>query len=136
VKSSAARPVAELLSRLGLGCVEKIDAVLQSMRLEREDAHDHRRRVSTIDEWPETGQGSERFGLKYERLTGREMIASGIPPQVLAHIGAGADPMPPPMRFDDIFTLRCGDALIWGSVETGCLVFFGDPAIAYSIDRC
>ena len=44
--------------------------------------------------------------------------------------------MPPPVRFDDIFTLRGGNALIWGSVETGCLVAcMATLPSAYSIDR-
>ena len=105
------------------------------MRFEREDAHDHRRRVNWIDAWPETGQGSTRFSLDYKRLTGRDLIASRIPLPTLAHLGASADPIPPPARYPAIFTLRCGDAVVWGSVETGCLVLLSDPAIAYSIDR-
>jgi len=135
IRPSLVKPVAKLIARLPPQFAARIAEVAEAMRMEREDAHDHRRRVGFINVWPETGQGASRFSLQYDRLTGRDMIASGISAEVLAHLGAGMDPMPPPMRFDDIFTLKAGDAVIWGSVETGCLVIHGKPAVAYSIDR-
>lgn len=135
ITPSPVRPVAELIARVGPECRDKLAAVVRAMRGEREDAHDYRRRVGVIDQIAETGHGAARFSLAYRRLTGRDIIASGVPADVLRHLGAGASPMPPPMRFDEIFTLRAGDALIWGSVETGCLVLLGKPAVAFSIDR-
>jgi hypothetical protein len=135
IRPSLVKPVAKLIARLPPQFAARIAEVAEAMRMEREDAHDHRRRVNAIPAWPETGQGAARFSLGYERLTGREMIASGIPPAVLTHLGAGMDPMPPPARFDNIFTVRAGNALIWGSVGTGCLVLHSKPAVAYSIDR-
>jgi len=134
VTKTAALPIADLIQRLGPNCADQLTEVIRDMRFEREDAHDHRRRVNCIPAWPETGHGNSRFSLSYDGLTGRDLIAATIPPQILLHLGV-SDPIPPPARFPRIFTLRCGDAVIWGAVETGCLILLGNRPLAYSIDR-
>jgi len=134
VTKSTLLPAAELVRRIGPIHADRLAALIGDMQFERANAHDHRRRVNDLPTRAETGQGSARFALAYDNLTGRDLIAAKVPAEILAHLGVG-EPIPPPARFPEIFTLRCGDAIIWGSVETGCLILLTDPPVAYSVDR-
>lgn len=130
--SISRQPLAALLARLTPFCAARLKQVCDTIQLEHWDSHDSHRRVQALREIREVGPGGIGFLLTYPRLTGQTLLDALVTPQALAHLGYRFEVIPPPVVLDDIFTIQCGDTVIWGSVESQRLIVRDDPNLVYS----
>ncbi len=126
------RPLTELQARLSSFAADRLQEVCETIQYEHRDAHDYHRRIQPIPPVGPTGRGTDRFSLDYRRVTGRTMLDAGVTPAALAGLGYRFAVIPPPALLEDIFTIQCGDTVIWGNVETESLILRDEPGRVYS----
>ncbi|MBS2039846.1 hypothetical protein JST97_32980 [bacterium] len=117
------RPLAELIRRTG---AEELAEVAQEIREEVADAHDYRRRTFALRE--RIGPG---LRLVYAQVTGAELLQAQVSPSALARLGYSCNPIPPGEVFADLFTVRFGEHVIWGNVDSGGFLLQSDPGRVY-----
>lgn len=113
----AKRSIRTLGKRLGPAHAALVADLAERISLAQSDRHDYRR------SWV----GKDWASHLYVALKGEDAIRAGVPPATLAFLGYGEDPIRPETPLDDVFTLRLGEHIIWGSAETGWLVWLAEP---------
>lgn len=122
------RPLAELTGMLG-GDGDAIDAIAQACALERQQAADEKRDIGLL---PVTGGAEGRVLVhRYEGITGADVLAAGVPMGALEQLGYAVTSVWPSLLFPEIFTIRLGRDVLWGSARTASFVVLGDPTTVY-----
>lgn len=125
-------PLARLVAMVGSAYAEPLREIAGEIARLQWEAESYRRQPDPLCETALSATGKTTVRIAYEDVTGHMLIAAGITPAVLVHLGFGDGPIPPPERYPWIFTLWCGGNRIFGTVASARLVLCDDPTVVYA----